>query len=357
MKQWIEAIYIWLCAISLVTVRGVVFYSTADPQFNTSAPTGALEGSGWQLQGETFPGIPIGPSFFITATHVGGKVGDVFGFQGVGYTMVIGFPHPDADITVWKIAGTFPEYASLYSENDEVGKPLVVFGRGTQRGEEIRLGDALKGWSWGKSDGILRWGENVVAGISDADGNPTTSEASFQLLRADFDENGGANESHLSGGDSGGGVFIRDSTGVWKLAGVNHAANEQYSNSQTGPAFNATLFDEGGLFEGDPGKRVFHPYDPLNPQPGSFYATRLSAYFEWIQSVMTGSASTSVYLAAAASVLGPYTVMGSAIIDPVAQTITITAATGTTFYRVFSDVPHTIETIRKSGEQVVISYE
>src|SRR4029079_7068945 len=114
-----------------------------------------------------------------------------------------------------------------------------------QRGNEVRLNGVLKGWTWGKADGHLRWGENVVAGISDRDGKPATGATKFQLLRADFDAAGGPNEAHLSGGDSGGSVFIRDGD-VWKLAGVNDAANQDYSYAAEDQSFDATLFDEGG---------------------------------------------------------------------------------------------------------------
>ncbi|MCI0537213.1 MAG: hypothetical protein L0Z50_18510 [Verrucomicrobiales bacterium] len=303
-----------LCSFIAPVVSAVVFYSTGDPHHNTTAPTGELAGSGWELQGDAFSGIPIAPNFFITATHVGGKVGGVFGFQGLEYPMIASFHHPDADITIWKVNGTFPQYAQLYRSSDEIGKPLVVFGRGTQRGNEIGMNGALKGWAWGTIDGLLRWGENVVAGISDEDGKPATSETKFQLLRADFDQNGGRNEAHLSGGDSGGGVFIRDG-GVWKLAGVNHGADKEYSFTATGDEFMATLFDEGGFFEGEEGKREYHPDDPSSPQPGSFHATRISAYIGWIESIIGSVNSTAdIFLGEAPELFGPYTPAAGAIV-------------------------------------------
>ena len=178
------------------------------------------------------------------------KGGGYVWFSGRSYTVIATFPHSEADITLWKIDGSFPEFARLYEKGDEVGKPLVVFGRGCQRGPEVRLNGELKGWAWGELDGMLRWGENVVAGISDAKGNPATPTTAFQLLRADFDLDGEPNEAHLSGGDSSGGVFLQDD-GIWKLAGVNHAANREYRYGASDESFNATLFDEGGFFEGE----------------------------------------------------------------------------------------------------------
>ena len=270
---------------SILPATAVVFYATGDPAHNTTAPTGALAGSGWELQGATFPGTPIAPQFFITATHVGGKVGDTFSFRGVNYPMIASFSHPDADITIWKVAGSFPQYANVYAAQNEVGQPIIVFGRGCPRGEEIRLNGQLKGWAWGEPDGVLRWGQNVVAAISDADEQPATGTTKVQLLRMNFDANGGPNEAHLAGGDSGGGLFIRDGA-AWKLAGIVHAANKTYRTSAGAPKFDATLFDEGGLFEGEDGEEQFRQFHAPNAQPGSFYATRLSAYNGWIQSVL-----------------------------------------------------------------------
>src|SRR5689334_639450 len=85
------------CIVAAVLpLKAVVFFATGDPQYNTSAPTGSLSESGWDLQGGAFPGVPIAQNFFITATHVGGKIGDVFTFHGVEYPMVARSDHPDA---------------------------------------------------------------------------------------------------------------------------------------------------------------------------------------------------------------------------------------------------------------------
>ena len=43
---------ILLCAVVLLApARAVIFFSTSDPLFNTTAPTGGLAGSGWQWTG------------------------------------------------------------------------------------------------------------------------------------------------------------------------------------------------------------------------------------------------------------------------------------------------------------------
>src|SRR5438445_814414 len=55
---------------SLSSASAVIFVSTGDPAFNTTAPTGEYAGSGWDLQGTwltDFLGTPIAPQYFITA--------------------------------------------------------------------------------------------------------------------------------------------------------------------------------------------------------------------------------------------------------------------------------------------------
>src|SRR6266852_1865597 len=78
-----QAAFICLLAWPRLAVA-VLFYSTADPAHNTTAPTGVLTNSGWQYQGlwGAYLGTPIAPKYFITAAHVGGSVGDRFRFRG-----------------------------------------------------------------------------------------------------------------------------------------------------------------------------------------------------------------------------------------------------------------------------------
>src|SRR6185503_15336483 len=114
---------------------------------------------------------------------------------------------------------TFPSYAPLYTKSDEPGKHLVVIGRGTQRGTEIFLNSTLRGWNWGTSDQVRRWGENDVTSIVPFNGH--------DLVYATFDQAATPNESHLSNGDSGGAVFLDDG-GVWKLAGISYSVDDLY---------------------------------------------------------------------------------------------------------------------------------
>src|SRR5207248_2049253 len=255
---------------------------TADPSVNTTAPSGSLAGSGWQYQGQfgVNSGTVIASNYFITAKHIGGSVGQVFTFNGTSYSTTAAFRDTATDLVIWQVAGSFPFHAPLYSgpEGSEPNLPLVVFGRGTQRGNPVYVGsDAhLGGWLWGITDRVQRWGTNIVRSIF--------SDPSYgKLLRAPFDANAGANEGHLSAGDSGAGVFVlNSSTNRWELAGVNLAIDGPFSTSAAGSnPFDASMFDTTGLFvQSDQGTWI-----PA-PNPSAFYATEIAARRGFIESVV-----------------------------------------------------------------------
>jgi Dockerin type I domain len=268
--------------MAMAPARAVILFGTADPSANTSAPTGALAGSGWQYEGQfgAFLGTAIASNYFITAKHIGGSVGESFVLNRVVYITTAVFPDPSSDLQIWQVSGTFPAYASLYSGNpgSEVSLSLVVFGRGTQRGSAVNVGSDshLGGWLWGTSDGVERWGTNVVGSIE-------TDPTYGKLLRAPFDSTGGQNEGHLSVGDSGGAVFVyNESTNQWELAGINLAVDGPFSTSSSGTSsFNAAMFDTSGLFvQDDQGNWV------TAPNPSAFYATEIAAHEGFIDSVV-----------------------------------------------------------------------
>lgn len=261
--------------------------SNPDPAEHRTAPTGPLANSGWQWQGTWggFLGTAVAAHFFITAKHCGGKVGGQFTCNGVSYTTVKRFDCPNADLTLWEVSGTFPSYASLYTGSDEQGKRLVVFGRGTERGEPVIVANSVpagsdrKGWLWGPGRGVMRWGTNTVSGIVDGGANIGP------LLAATFDASAGIHEAHLSSGDSGGAMFIQDGS-TWKLAGINYSVDD-FNKTKDGKGFNAALFDCGGLYT-----RTDHspewtpvPDGPIDV-PSHFYATRISTHVTWINSVV-----------------------------------------------------------------------
>lgn len=290
---------VWMVGVVLgllfpQTSPALIFHATGDPAYNTTTPTGELAGSGWELQGRwrSFLGTPIARNLFITAKHVGGAPGELFSFQGTDYTVIEAFADPQSDLRIFKVCGLFPAYASLYSRSDELGKPVVLFGRGTRRGAEVQgptlLGEELKGWRWATPDGVMRWGENVVTT------NVAAGLGTGPLLGLDFNANGGPNEAHFSSGDSGGAVFIEDD-GEWKLAGINYAVDGPFNTTSEGAGFNAALFDAGGMFVTNSvtGGWDELPESPLD-LPSAAYATRVSSRLDWINSIITEHALESL---------------------------------------------------------------
>ncbi len=265
-----------LCALFLVTsAQSIILYRTGDPAANTAAPGGTLANSGWQYEGTfgAFLGTPIAPHFFITAQHIGFN-SDKLVFRGANYTITGSFDDPGTDLRIFQVAQTFPVFAPLYTGNAEVGKHLVAIGRGTQRGAAVNVGGSLRGWAWGGSDTVQRWGENTVSAI-------TQRAPAGDMLYALFDRPGLPNECHLSNGDSAGAVFLDDG-GVWKLGGINYDVDGSFSTAANGSnGFYGALFDERGLY--DPAHRLVSGNSPV---PSGFYASRISSRVPWIDSVV-----------------------------------------------------------------------
>lgn len=249
--------------------RSVLLYRTGDPTANTTEPTGALAGSGWQYQGNfgEFLGTAISPHHFITAKHLGAGPPH-FIYHGVNYTIVNSFADPSSDLCIFEVAETLPSYAALYSRSDEVGQHLVVIGRGTQRGPGRVVTGELRGWEYGEGDTVRRWGENKVASIRRGS------------LYALFDQAGFPQEAHLSNGDSGGAVFLKDG-GVWKLAGINSDVDRFSSGPEGGGPYTAAMFDQRGSYLPD-GTLVIGKI----PVPSGFYAARISARLSWVSKII-----------------------------------------------------------------------
>jgi hypothetical protein len=254
-------------------VDGIILYRTGDPSANTTAPVGTLANSGWQYEGTfgDYLGTVIAPQYFITAGHIGDF--DTFSFQGKSYNVVSSFDDPSSDLRLWKVSGTFPIFAPLQGHSDEVGGHIVAIGRGTQRGTEHIIDSILRGWNWGATDKVQRWGENIVADVRQL----VPGQDQLYCL---FDKEGLPDECHISSGDSGGGVFVQDGS-IWRLAGVNFDADSFAQDPDGTGIYQAALFDERGVYLPD---GTFVTGD--SPVPSGFYSTRISSRIDWIVSIV-----------------------------------------------------------------------
>ena len=133
----------------------------------------------------------------------------------------------------------------------------------------------------GNGDGVQRWGENDVAGIVPYNGH--------DLINATFDQhilpNDHPNESHLSSGDSGGAIFLKDNgDGAWKLAAINYAVDDLYTAPMPSTQFTAAIYDARGFYTFD--GATFTQIGGNAPVPTGFYGSRISSELAWICSVM-----------------------------------------------------------------------
>ncbi len=257
------------------SVDGIILFRTGDPTANTTEPTGALAGSGWQYEGTfgAFLGTAIAPHYFITAQHLG-IVSDKFFYHGANYTVTRWFEDSASDLRIFEVAETFPLFAPLYPRGDEVGQHLVVIGRGSRRGPENVLNGQTRGWDWGATDSIQRWGENIVSDIRNLSGFG-------EMLHVLFEQNGLPEEADLSTGDSGGAVFLNDA-GIWKLAALNTDVDGPFYSGPGGNGlFFAALYDERGSYTVD-GTLI----SGNAPVPSGFYSSRVSSRLGWIYSII-----------------------------------------------------------------------
>src|SRR4051812_16419450 len=88
--------------------QAVILYRSAIR--NKSAPTGTNANSGWQWQGNWaggFTGTPIASQYFITASHVGGGVGQNIWIDNKNHKTTAVWDDPLTDLRIFKISDKF----------------------------------------------------------------------------------------------------------------------------------------------------------------------------------------------------------------------------------------------------------
>lgn len=284
-----------LLVLIWITPAKAIILSTKQER-NTHAPSGVILNSGWQWEGQwgNFTGTIISKNTFITAAHVGGQVGDYFTYGGRRYQTTAMYDDPQSDLRIWGIRARLTSAAPLQIQQNEVGKGMLVFGRGTQRGDEVVVNSQLKGWLWGEDDHVQSWGKNIVNGVASGLADDQTTNVAGVKLYWNFDLNGISHEGGLSLGDSGGGVFMKDPQGAWRLAGVNFAAQSTFTIPGNDEVMHGAIVDAGGLQFGDT-----LVDDVAQNIPTRMYATRISARRGWIGDVLSGRISPTASAMAA----------------------------------------------------------
>jgi len=256
------------------TSYAVLFDATPDASYNTNAPAGALTNSGWHYIGRfgTAQATAIAPFFVLTAKHL--SVSTNFVLDGSNYTLSTVYDDSHSDLRLCRSVTRLPRHAPLYVGTNEVGAPLLAFGRGRKRGNAVVTAGLTNGWKWGGADGIMRWGSNQVASIRQAGG--------ADCLYATFDHGAGPDECHLATWDSGGAAFACIDE-RWQLAGVHYSVDGSFNQSTNNTTeFNAAIYDGYGLYMGSDNNWTLI----TNPVPSGFYSTRVSSRYAWITNII-----------------------------------------------------------------------
>ncbi len=344
---------LFIAALSTFSGQALVFLSTGDPNHNTTAPTGDLAGSGWQSQAQaSFGGTAISGQVVATANHLGVLVGMSFPYAGLSYRVVGWTNRVGTDLRLFWVAGRMPNPSPIYEGRAELNATLVYHGFGGPRGNPVYYdppaNSDLRGWLWTGSDGRLRWGTNRVM-----DYLTTQSGLSGEYLIAYFTDSVGDDAITFSGGDSGGGAFIKDIDGRWKLAGIAAAVEATFRVTPNSATFYASLFNRKGFYEesGDPRKPwVLDP--TANQTPGAqLQATRVSAYADWIKAQLAAPipGTPTPLLLQAREAGGTFTEADAYAVDPSKKEITFYApATPNHFYQL-DGASNIVSITRKSG--------
>jgi hypothetical protein len=282
--------------------RAIIVYN--EDGRNLTSPDDAGLKACWDAHGswQGATGVAVSPQWFLSALHVGKDTGRFFDLNGKSYQTIEAAAVPNTDLVLMKVDGTLPHWVELWDEScgAELKQSGVVIGRGCARGQEILLpNDAKPGWLWGESDGKLSWGRCELAEYFDT--GPTLGS----LLVWAWDRKQGADTGTLSAGDSGGGLFLKDAQGKWRLAGIHFdvdpsvgGKDTQYSKNASGAdPFWACIQDGRGLWRGVLGE-AYRPAHTLDDVAAPMWAgsSRVAPHAGLIRSIIApGSTAASQY--------------------------------------------------------------
>lgn len=180
-------------------------------------------------------GIYLGNGYVLTANHVDNDINQVF-LDGANFTL-------DGSFTPVAIAGTdmrimrlaedpgLPMLPLITSSESAFSKAATMIGWGVGKGTVV----ANQGWNWADdTTRVERWGTGTTLGTY------ATDQSGVTYLQTTFDKTKGASTGQLTGGDSGGGLFV-NFNGVWTLVGVNASVDTD----------NAALYDNNLLTAGN----------------------------------------------------------------------------------------------------------
>lgn len=218
---------------------GIVLHPVSEPNLATwiERPDSNVVGS-WRSNASC---VAIAPNYVITTNHQSGSnpySPAPIVIAGVTYTIDQIWPHPTADFRVVKLhSANLKSYVNMYTEQDEIGQPIVIGGFGKRRNKEY-----TNYYTWtiepNNINNPLLFGTNQVDDVDFVDTDTYDSE----ILVAHFNSSSASlYECTIAEFDSGGGWFIKDNS-EWKVAGLSRGLKVVDKSWYT-PAFDRNYMD------------------------------------------------------------------------------------------------------------------